>query len=103
MNLRLAGSDRLAPEPGLLRARGLVTRVEPESDTECRESFLGRGLMIRSDGLPLKEAAVMLMSGLAAMAADTGELLFIVGELRHCGASQSSECECDCYKTLVAL
>jgi hypothetical protein len=90
MNLRLAGSDRLAPEPGLLRARGLVTRVEPESDTECRESFLGRGLMMRSDGLPLNEAAVMLISGLAAMAADTGELLFIVARLGDRNASRSA-------------
>jgi hypothetical protein len=36
------------------------TESEPEID--CSESFLGRGLMMRSEGLPRKEAAVMLMS-----------------------------------------
>lgn len=80
MNLRLAGSERLAPEPGLLRARGLVTRPGTDSlpDIECRESLRGRGLMMRSEGLPRREAAVMLMSGLAAiMAADAGELFMM--------------------------
>jgi hypothetical protein len=85
MNLRLAGSERLAPEPGLLRARGLTTRpgAPSEPEIECIESFrsLGRGLIILSEGLPLREAAVMLMSGFALAArraAEAGELPFMV-------------------------
>lgn len=63
MNFRFAGSDLLAPEPGDFRARGFTTRPgwvsEPEMD--CRESLRGRGLMMRSEGLPRREVGVMLM------------------------------------------
>jgi hypothetical protein len=69
MNFRLAGSDLLAPDPGDFRARGFTTRPgwvsEPEID--CRESLRGRGLIMRSDGLPRSDAAVMLMFASVAM------------------------------------
>lgn len=62
MNLRLAGSDLLAPDPGDFRARGFTTRPgwvsEPEMDWS--ESLRGRGLIMRSEGLPLSDAGVML-------------------------------------------
>lgn len=69
MNLRLAGSERFAPEPGDFRARGFTMRPGTESEPliDCSESLRGLGLMIRSDGLPRNEAAVMLMSGCEAM------------------------------------
>lgn len=60
MNLRLEGSERFAPEPGLFRARGFWTRPGTESDPliDCNESFRGRGLIILSDGLPRSDAGV---------------------------------------------
>ena len=63
MNLRLAGSDLLAPEPGDFRARGFTTRpgCVSEPDIDCSESLRGRGLIMRSEGLPLRDAEVMLM------------------------------------------
>ena len=74
MNFRLAGSDLLAPEPGDFRARGFTTRPgwvsEPEIDWS--ESLRGRGLMMRSDGLPRRDAAVMLI--FASVAIMEGEI-----------------------------
>jgi len=84
MNLRLAGSDRLAPEPGDFRARGFTTLPgcvsEPEID--CSESLRGRGLMMRSDGLPRKDAEVMLMFESVAMLGEKVGCAGVAGEKR---------------------
>ena len=84
MNLRLAGSDLFAPEPGDFRARGFTTRLgcvsEPEMD--CSESLRGRGLMMRSDGLPRRDAEVMLMLESVAMLGGKVGGAGVVGEKR---------------------
>lgn len=67
--MRLAGSERFAPEPGDFLARGFTMRPGTESEPliDWSESLRGLGLMILSDGLPRNEAAVMLMSGWEVM------------------------------------
>ena len=69
MNFRLAGSERFAPEPGDFLARGLTMRpgTESEPEIDCSESLRGLGLMMRSEGLPRNDAAVMLIFSAVAI------------------------------------
>ena len=82
MNFRFAGSDLFAPDPGDFRARGFTTRPgwESEPEMDWRESLRGLGLMMRSEGLPRNEAAVMLMfASVAIMGKNAGILVSGVG------------------------
>lgn len=102
MNLRLEGSDLLAPEPGDLRARGFWTRPGTESEPlmDCKESFRGRGLIIRSDGEPRKEAAVMsrlLWSRVTV--AELGDIM--EAELTGTCRAGCSGCDRGCWSAIV--